>query len=96
VSRLSTGGPRSIADLTEGTAITRQAVTKHLSVLARAGLVRSVKDGRERRFGLNPVPFGQAQRALAGIAAQWEDALGRLRRFVERGEGTRPPVEGVG
>jgi DNA-binding transcriptional ArsR family regulator len=48
VARLCAGGPLSIARLTEGSNITRQAVTKHLQALSNAGLVRSDRSGRER------------------------------------------------
>jgi DNA-binding transcriptional ArsR family regulator len=83
LARLGAGGPLSIARLTEGTDVTRQAVTKHLEVLAGAGLARSIRHGRERRWQLQPQPLQDAGRALAAISRQWEEALGRLRAFVE-------------
>jgi DNA-binding transcriptional ArsR family regulator len=83
VARLSTGGPFSIARLTEGSNVTRQAVTKHLQVLAGAGLVRDVRAGRERLWELNTPPLDEARQCLAMISDQWDQALGRLRRLVE-------------
>jgi len=82
--RLSTEGPLSITALTRGTRVTRQAVTKHLRVLASAGLVRSRKAGRERLWELWPDQLEEARRALDDISREWEGALARLRAHVER------------
>ena len=84
VGRLSQGEPLSIATLTSGTGVTRQAVTKHLEVLSEAGLVHSRWHGRERRWALEPARLDAARRSLDAIAAQWTSALGRLKSFVER------------
>jgi len=84
VRRLSLEGFLSVTALTEGTRISRQAVTKHLEVLARAGLVESARAGRERLWTLAPGQVQQARRALEAISRDWDDALGRLRRLVER------------
>ena len=83
LAALCAGGALSIAQLTTGTAITRQAVTKHLQVLAAAGLVRDSRQGRERRWELEPSRLAEARRALDVIAAQRDQALARLKRFVE-------------
>ena len=82
--RLSTEGALSVTALTSGTHISRQAVTKHLVVLARAGLVESERQGRERLWALAPGQIDEARRALEQISREWDDALGRLRRLVER------------
>ena len=82
--RLSGGSRVSITGLARTSSLTRQAVTKHLGVLEAAGLVRSVRDGRENQFELIPDPLDEARRALDQIARQWDDALQRLRAFVER------------
>jgi DNA-binding transcriptional ArsR family regulator len=84
VRRLSTEGALSVTALTEGTRISRQAVTKHLGVLARAGLVESERQGRERLWALAPGQLDEARRALELISREWDDALGRLRKLVER------------
>ncbi|MEW9623735.1 ArsR/SmtB family transcription factor [Rhodanobacter geophilus] len=84
LAALCAGGALSIAQLTTGTAITRQAVTKHLQVLADAGLVRDSWQGRERLWELEPSRLDEARRSLDAIAAQWDQALARLKRFVER------------
>lgn len=83
LAALCAGGALSIAQLTAGTAITRQAVTKHLQVLADAGLVRDSWQGRERQWELQPSRLDEARRALDAIAAQWDRALARLKRLVE-------------
>lgn len=83
IGKLSDGRPRSIAGLSADTKITRQAVTKHLKVLENAGLVRSQRVGRESRFALRPEPLADARAYLDTVARQWDDALARLRAFVE-------------
>lgn len=83
VSLLCAGGLLSIAQLTAGTAISRQGVTKHLHVLAEAGLVCDLRQGRERRWQLAPQRVAEARCALEAIGRQWERALGRLKDFVE-------------
>jgi DNA-binding transcriptional ArsR family regulator len=83
IAVLCVGGAMSIARLTEGADITRQAVTKHLAVLADAGLVRSVKAGRERLWEFEPKELESARKALELISRQWDAALDRLRLAVE-------------
>ena len=83
VSRLCAGGPQSITRLTAGSAVTRQAITKHLNVLAGAGLVRDVRRGRERIWELDTKRLDDASRWLEQISKRWDEALGRLKTFVE-------------
>lgn len=83
VAVLCAGGVFSIAQLTANTAITRQAVTKHLNVLADAGVVRDTKAGRERLWQLDPAQIEEAKRTLEVIGRQWETALDKLKAFVE-------------
>ena len=83
LNRLSDGQTRSIAKLSADTSLTRQAVTKHLHVLENAGLVRSVRIGRESRFAYRPEPVAEARSYLESVSAQWDEALARLRAFVE-------------
>ena len=84
IAVLCAGGAVSIAQLTSGTEITRQAVTKHLHVLADAGLVRDIKVGRERRWEFEPTQLEQALRSLDVIARQWDQPLEKLKMAVER------------
>lgn len=82
---LCAGGAFSIAQLTANTDFTRQAVTKHLQVLADAGLVVDLKLGRERLWQFDPAQVEEARKSLEVIGQQWESALGRLKQFVEGG-----------
>ena len=83
VRRLCQRGPASIASLTAGAGVTRQAITKHLHVLAGSGLVRCSRRGRESYWELEPDKLTEARRYLEEISAQWDDALARLRTLVE-------------
>ncbi|HEX4181038.1 MAG TPA: metalloregulator ArsR/SmtB family transcription factor [Caulobacteraceae bacterium] len=83
LTRLSDGRARSISTLSADARMTRQAVTKHLRVLESAGLVSSIRVGRESRFAYRPEPVIEARSYLDRVSAQWDDALGRLRTFVE-------------
>ncbi len=85
VARLCADGPLSIARLTTGADVTRQAVTKHLHVLAGAGLVRDERRGRERIWQLEPRQLDEARRYLDAASKRWDEALGRLAAVVERG-----------
>lgn len=83
VALLSASGALSTSQLTATTDISRQAVTKHLEVLASAEVVRDVRTGRERRWQLDPARLDEARAALEEIGQQWEAALARLKAFVE-------------
>jgi len=83
LGRLSAGTPQSISRLTVGTRLTRQAVTKHLRVLEAAGVVRSTRAGRENLFALEPKQLVEARGYLDEVSRQWDDALARLKAFVE-------------
>jgi DNA-binding transcriptional ArsR family regulator len=83
VGKLSRGRPRSITQLTEGTRLTRQAITKHLRVLEGAGIVHSVHAGRESRFEFDLEPIVGARAYLDFVSEQWDQTLGRLKAFVE-------------
>lgn len=84
VLRLCEGGPMSIARLASDFDITRQAVTKHLRVMEEAGIVRHEQHGRESIWELEQKRLADVRSYLDAISAQWDDALGRLKRLVER------------
>jgi DNA-binding transcriptional ArsR family regulator len=84
VGKLCNGAPQSISRLAEGSPLTRQAITKHLRVLESAGLVRGVRAGRESRFEFQPGPLGALRAYLDDVSDQWDDALARLKSFVEK------------
>ncbi len=88
VAKLCGGRPCSISQLTQGSRLTRQAITKHLRVLERAEIVHSVRMGRESRFEFDPQPFEGIKRYLDFVSKQWDQALSRLkvirRRLIAR------------
>ena len=84
VTKLSKGRPQSISQLAEGSGLTRQAVTKHLRVLESAGIVHGAYMGRENLFELDTRPFKDLQQYLRFVSDQWDQALSRLKSFVER------------
>jgi DNA-binding transcriptional ArsR family regulator len=83
VSRLCRDGPLSITKLTASSDVTRQAISKHLRVMAAAGLVRGARHGRESVWQLEPRRLEEARRHLELISEGWDAALGRLRKLVE-------------
>jgi len=83
VAKLCGGRPRSISQLTERSKLTRQAITKHLGVLERAKIVRSIRAGRERLFEFDPGPIEQVRKYLDLVSEQWDQALSRLKVLVE-------------
>lgn len=84
VDRLCSQGPQSITRLTDGTRVTRQAISKHLQALAAAGVIISRREGRERIWQIQTKRLNEARRQLDRISAHWDDALERLRAAVER------------
>lgn len=83
VAKLCGGQAHSISRLTKGSRLTRQAITKHLRVLEGAGIVHGVKRGRESLFELDPEPIEEIKEYLELISEQWDEALARLKAFVE-------------
>lgn len=83
VARLSGGQQHSISQLTEGSRLTRQAITKHLRVLETAGIVHGARKGRESLFELDQKPIKEITRYLERVSEQWDQALGRLKALVE-------------
>lgn len=84
VAKLAEGRPHSISQLAHGSRLTRQAITKHLRVLENAGVVHSTRAGRENLFEFNPRPMEDLRRYLDRVSEQWDQALARLKSFVER------------
>jgi DNA-binding transcriptional ArsR family regulator len=83
VAKLCSEGPQSITRLSDGTGVTRQAITKHLHTLEDAGLVQVTRAGREQIWQLETKRLEKARRCLDQISDQWDVALARLRAFVE-------------
>jgi DNA-binding transcriptional ArsR family regulator len=76
-------GPRSTVQVAQSIPLTRQAATKHLELLQAAGLVDSVKRGRERIWTVEPAPLTEAGDYLTALSSRWDRAIGRLRALVE-------------
>jgi DNA-binding transcriptional ArsR family regulator len=83
VAKLCGGQLRSISALSEGSQLTRQAITKHLRSLERVGIVHSVRSGRESLFEFDPAPIEEIKKYLDLVSEQWDQALSRLKSFVE-------------
>jgi DNA-binding transcriptional ArsR family regulator len=83
VMRLCADGPMATMRLKQRTAISRQAINKHLRVLEEAGLVRSDRVGRDRAWRVEPNQLTRTRDYLERISAQWDARLERLRAFVE-------------
>jgi DNA-binding transcriptional ArsR family regulator len=83
LAKLCRGQTYSISELTDGTRLTRQAVTKHLRVLERVRIVHARRVGRESLFALDPEPIGEVAAYLDTVSKQWDAALARLKAFVE-------------
>lgn len=84
VYKLTRANSLSISQLTEGTKLSRQAVTKHLHVLQNSSLVHCSRSGRESLFELNPAPIKNIKEYLDSVSAQWDEALSRLKSFIEK------------
>ena len=84
VAKLCRGQPHSISQLTQGSKLTRQAITKHLRVLEGAGIVHGVRAGRESRFEFDPQPIEGLKEYLDRVSAEWDQALARLKSLVEQ------------
>ena len=84
LARLGSGEPMSISRLTAGSGMTRQGVTKHLRVLAGAGLVRGSRRGKESLWRLERRRLDEARRSLDLISRQWDESLSKLKMFVEK------------
>ena len=84
VARLCAQGPLSISRLSAGSGVTRQAITKHLHTLEQAGVVNGTRSGRERIWQIETARLEKARRCLDEISLQWDNAIARLKAFVER------------
>jgi DNA-binding transcriptional ArsR family regulator len=75
-------GDATATELAAALPVTRQAVAKHLGILAGAGLVESRRAGRETRYAPTPEPLGEAIAWMTELGAQWDARLARLKRSV--------------
>ena len=84
VDRLRDGSERSIASIATGLPISRQALTKHLKVLEAVGIANSRRLGRETVYRIDPAGLIAAERWIADVSSQWDSAIDRLKKHVER------------
>ena len=84
MATLAAGNPRSISQLTSGSRLTRQAITKHLRVLESVGIVHNIRAGRESLFEFNSQPIDGARKYLELVSKHWDHGLARLKAFVEK------------
>ncbi|MER7178384.1 metalloregulator ArsR/SmtB family transcription factor [Streptomyces hyaluromycini] len=87
-------GPGTATSLSTGLPLTRQAVSKHLAVLDRAGLVHAEPSGRERRYHVDEAQLARAAAQLASVGATWDARLRRIKRIAEAIERSRNNTEG--
>jgi DNA-binding transcriptional ArsR family regulator len=89
LAALAAGGPATATALAERLPITRQAIAKHLALLARAGLVTGELGERRRvRYRLRSAPMQVAQQFLAALAHDWDQRLDALKDHLERSAAT--------
>jgi DNA-binding transcriptional ArsR family regulator len=82
LARLGSLGAASATELARELPVTRQAVVKHLAVLAEAGLANPERQGREVRYRLQPEPLSDAMAWMAGVGAAWDERLAALERHL--------------
>ncbi len=81
-------GDASVGELAEPFAISRPAISKHLRVLERAGLVSRIREGRFSRCGLDAAPLKDAAEWVERYRKFWEEQLDALSRYLEQKEET--------
>jgi DNA-binding transcriptional ArsR family regulator len=85
LAALASGGPATATDLAARLPITRQAITKHLTLLSEAGLVTTEAGERRRiRYRLRSAPMQVAQQFLAALARDWDGPLSALKDSLDR------------
>jgi len=84
LAEVAARGSATATELAAGFPVSRQAVAKHLAVLAGAGLVAAQREGRETRYRPTPAPLGEAIAWMTGVGGEWDERLAALRRHAER------------
>jgi len=80
---LLAGGPGTATSLSEQLPVTRQAISKHLLVLDRVGLVHPTAAGREKRYGVDQAQLARAVAQLSAVGSTWDARLQRIKRIAE-------------
>jgi DNA-binding transcriptional ArsR family regulator len=95
LAALAAGGPATATDLAARLPITRQAIAKHLALLAEAGLVTAEPGERRRvRYRLRSAPMRVAWQFLAALARDWDGPLGALQDHLDKQTANRPGADG--
>ena len=85
LAALAARGPATATDLADRLPITRQAIAKHLGLLAEAGLVTAEPGERRRvRYRLRSAPMRVAQQFLAALARDWDSPLDALKDHLDQ------------
>jgi len=87
---LLTEGPGTATSLSERVPVTRQAVSKHLAVLDRVGLVHAQAAGRERFYRVDDAQLARAVAQLSAVGATWDRRLRRIKEIAETIERNKP------
>jgi len=93
VELLSQRSTVTASGLADELPISRQAIAKHLSALATAGLLTRAHQGRETQYSLSPQPLGSAMRWMAAAGARWDEGLARLQADLGGASGPRGSVK---
>ena len=97
LAALASGGPATATDLAARLPITRQAIAKHLALLAQAGLVTAEPGERRRvRYRVQSAPMQVAQQFLAALARDWDRQLAALTAHLDRSASTPAREEAGG
>lgn len=94
IDLLLAGGPGTATSLSEHLPVTRQAVSKHLAVLDRVGLVHAAPAGRERRYQIDEAQLARAVAQLSAVGATWDARLRRIKQIAEAIERSRTNNQG--
>jgi DNA-binding transcriptional ArsR family regulator len=86
LAKLAESSPKTATQLAAEYPITRQAILKHLTILAEAGLVTVQQQGRDKQYTLTPEPLGEVEQWVEAISARWEARLLRLKVLLETTE----------
>jgi len=94
IDLLLVGGPGTATSLSDQLPVTRQAVSKHLAVLDRVGLVHAEVAGRERQYHVDEVQLARAVAQLSAVGDTWDARLRRIKRMAETIERNRSDKQG--
>ena len=95
VSRLASEGDLTVQEIAQPFAMSLPAVSQHLKVLERAGLIARGRDGQKRPCSLNAERLAETARWFDHTREAWEGRLDRLERFLAQPQSPQPPTTTV-